>query len=63
LQPPHIADVDPISLPQPIHKDDLLPIDKEIETDSRPSQISTHFSITSEPCHQLFNPHDQPTDF
>jgi hypothetical protein len=70
LQPPHIADVDPISLPQPIHKDDLLPIEsdhpcdlEEIETDSIPSQISTHFSITSDPCHRLFNPHDQPTTF
>jgi hypothetical protein len=45
LQPPYVVDVDPISLPQPIHKDEIYiqippesdhPCDlEEIETDSK----------------------------
>jgi hypothetical protein len=72
LQPLYIVDVDPISLPQPIHEDELciqiLPESdhscslEEIETDSKLSQISLS-SVTIEPSNQLVNPHDYPTTF
>jgi hypothetical protein len=73
LQPPCIVDLDSLFSPPPVHKDDLciqIPHEfdqpcnlKEVETDSKPCQISTPFAITFEPCHQLVNPHDHPTAF
>jgi hypothetical protein len=69
LQPPYVVDVDPISLPQPVHKDELCiqispetdqPYNlEEIKTDSKPSQIS----VTIEPSNQLVTPHEHPTTF
>ena len=69
MQPPYVIDVDPISLPQPVHKYDLfiqisLETDQpynleEVKTDSKPSQIS----VTIEPSNQLVTPHDHPTTF
>jgi hypothetical protein len=68
-----IVDVDSVFSPKPVHKDDLciqIPLDfdqpcnlTEVETDSKPNQISSPFSITAEPCHHLVNPHDYPTAF
>jgi hypothetical protein len=72
LQPPYVVDVDPISLPQPIHKYELYnqippesdhPCDlEEIEIDEKISQISLS-SVTIEPSNQFVNPHDYPTTF
>jgi hypothetical protein len=68
-----IVDVDLVSSPQPIHKDELciqIPPEfdhpcnlEEVETDSNRSQISSPFAVTVEPCHQLVKPHIQPTSF
>ena len=73
MHPPYVVDIDPISSPQPTHKDDLCiqilsefdqPCNlKEIETDSKPSQISAPYAIISEPCHQPVNSHVQTTTF
>jgi hypothetical protein len=73
LQPPYVVDVDLISLPQPIHKDDFciqisLESDQpcnleEIEAISKPIHISSPFAFTIEPSNQLVYPHDQPTAF
>ena len=73
LHPPHVIDVDPISSPQPAHKDEHYiqiivefnqPSDlEEIKTNSKPSQISAPYAIKNEPCHQLVNSHVQTTTF
>ena len=73
LHPPYVVDVDSIYSLDPAHKDELCiqilfefdqPCNLEdIETDSKPSQISAHYAIISEPCHQLVNPHVQHTTF
>jgi hypothetical protein len=73
LHTTYIVDVDSVSLPQPIHKDDhciQIPpeFDQscnliEVETDSKPIQSSIPFCITDEPCHQPINFHNQPTSF
>jgi hypothetical protein len=69
----YVVDVDLIPSPQPIHKDELcieIPheIDQpckleEVGTDSHPSQISSPFVVTFEPCQQLGKPYIQPTSF
>jgi hypothetical protein len=68
-----VVDVDLVSSPQPIHKDELcieIPLEfdhpcnlEEVETDSNPSLISSPSVVTVEPCHQLVKPHIQPTSF
>jgi hypothetical protein len=73
LQPTYIVDVDSIALPQPIPKDELciqIPFEsdqpcnlEEIKIDSKPTQTSTPFCITVEPCHQPVKSHNQPTAF
>jgi hypothetical protein len=35
----------------------------KVKNYSKPNQISSPFSITTKPCHQLVNPHDLPTAF
>jgi len=60
-----------VSLPQPIYKDELciqIPPEpdhscslEEIETLSKPSEISSPSDVTTEPCYQLATPHTQPT--
>jgi hypothetical protein len=73
LQPPYVVDIDPISFPQPVHKDELC-IQISLETDqpsnhendefeSKSSQISLLSLISPEPCYQLIKPCFQPTDF
>jgi hypothetical protein len=67
-----IVDVDSVSSPQPVHKDEIciqIPLEydhtcdlEEIETDSKPSQVSLS-SMTIKPSYQLVNPHDSPTVF
>ena len=68
-----VVDIDLVSSPLPIHKSEIciaspLEIDcpcspEEVENNSQSSQISLPSIIPTEPCHQLINPHDQPTDF
>jgi hypothetical protein len=68
-----VVDVDLVSSPQPIHKDELcieIPLEfdhpcnlEEVETDSKPSLISSPSVVTVEPCHQLVKPHIHPTSF
>jgi hypothetical protein len=68
-----VVDVDLVSSPQPIHKDEIciqIPPEfdhpcnlEEVEIDSKPSQISLPSAITVEPCHQLVKPHIHPTSF
>jgi hypothetical protein len=68
-----IVDVDSISSPQPVHKDELCiqilskfnhscNLD-EIEAISKHTQISSPSAIIIEPFHQLVNPHVHPTVF
>ena len=62
LHHPYLVDVDPISSPQPTHKDELCiqihfefdqPCNlEEVETDSKTSKISAPYAIISDPCHQ-----------
>ena len=62
-----------MSSPQPVHKSEIciaspLEIDhpcslEEVENNSQSSQILLPSVIPVEPCHQLVNPHDQPTSF
>ena len=69
----YILDVDSISIPQPIHKDDhciqiSLESDQpcnltEVQTDSNPAHSSAPCGITIEPCHQHVSSHNQPTTF
>jgi len=66
-----VVDVDPVSLPQPIYKEECwrqIPSDpdhscrlEEIEVVSKPSKISSPSSITIEPYYQLVAPHTHPT--
>jgi hypothetical protein len=68
-----VVDTNLVSPPLPIHKSEIciaspLEIDhpcipEEVENNSHSSQISSPSIIPAEPCHQLINPHDQPTDF
>jgi hypothetical protein len=68
-----VVDTDLVSSPLPIHKSEIciaspLEIDhpcspEEVENNSQSSQISLPSVIPVEPCHQLVNPHDQPTAF
>jgi hypothetical protein len=68
-----VVDVDLISSPQPIHKDELfieIPLEfdhpynlEEVEIDSNPSLISLPSTVTIEPFHQLVKPHIHPTIF
>jgi hypothetical protein len=68
-----VVDTDLVSSPLLIHKSDLcitspFEIDhpcspKEIENNSQFSQISLPSVILVKPCHQLVNPHHQPTTF
>jgi hypothetical protein len=68
-----VVDTDLVSSPLPIHKSEIciaspLEIDhpcspEEVENSSQSSQISLPSVIPVEPCHQLVNPHDQPTAF
>jgi hypothetical protein len=68
-----VVDTDLVSSPLPIHKSEIciaspLEIDhpcspEEVENNSQSSQISLPSVIPVEPCHQLVNPHDQPTTF
>ena len=73
LQPPYVIDVDPISSPQPAHKDELcIPILyyfnrpcnlEEIKNGSKHSHISAPYAINNEPFHQLVNSHVSTTTF
>jgi hypothetical protein len=73
LHPPCVVDVNSISLPQPIPKDEFciqIPSEsehscnlEEVELVSKPVQISAPLAIISEPCQQLTISHDQPTTF
>jgi hypothetical protein len=68
-----VVDVDFVSSPQPIHKDELcieIPPEfdqpcnlEEVETDSKPSQISSPSVVSVEPFHQSIKLHIQPTGF
>jgi hypothetical protein len=68
-----VVDANIISSTQPTHKDDLhieTPHElnhpcspREVETDPKPPQISSHHVVTVEPCHQCVKPHIQPTSF
>jgi hypothetical protein len=68
-----VVDTDLVYSPLPIHKSEIcmaypLEIDhpcspKEVENNSKSSQILLPSIIPVEPCHQLVNPHDQPTAF
>jgi hypothetical protein len=68
-----VVDTDLMSSPLPIHKSEICiasPIEidhtyslEEVENNSQPSQISLPSIIPAKPCHQLVNPHDQPTSF
>jgi hypothetical protein len=70
---PYVVDVDLISSLHPVPKDEFcIPIHPEldnssefveVEIDSKPTQSSLPFSLTSEPCHQPINFHDQPNVF
>jgi len=70
---PYIVDVDSLSSPHPILKDESfipLPIEYDhssdfvkIKIDSKPVQSSTPFGIIVEPCHQPVESHDHPTAF
>ena len=68
-----IVDVDSVSLPQPVHKDDhciqiSLESDQpcnleEIEVVSKPIHISSPYAFIIEPSNQLVNPLDYPIAF
>jgi hypothetical protein len=68
-----VVDTDLVCSPLPIHKSEIciaspLEIDhpcshEEVENNSHYSQTSLPSFIPAEPCHQLVNPHDQPTAF
>jgi hypothetical protein len=69
----YIVDVDSVSIPQAIHKDDhcihiSLESDQpcnytEVRTNSNPVHNSAPCGITVEPCHQHVSSHNQPTAF
>jgi hypothetical protein len=68
-----VLDVDLVSSPQPIHKDEICieippkfdhPCNlEEVEIDSNSSQISSLYVAIVETFHQLVKPHIQPTSF
>ena len=73
LHPPHVVDVDPMYSSHPVHKNEFciqIPSEfnqscnfEEVKTDSKPAQFSVPYYNISETCHQLVNPHVQPTTF
>jgi hypothetical protein len=68
-----IVDVDSVSLPQPVHKDDnFIQISFEFDQPcnledigdvSKPIHVSSTSSFIIDHSNQLVNPHDQPTSF
>ena len=68
-----MVDVNSISLPQPIPKEELciqIPSElehpcnlEEVELVSKPIHIAAPFSLIADPSYQTINPHVQPTAF